>query len=386
MTDKGVWNTQEVRDKQLASEWSYETTQHKLFMWGHGRFGQLGQNQGPGGNTDDRSSPTQIPGTTWGTYATNAGYQGKAIKSNGTLWTWGRNNKGQQGINSQQDKSSPTQVGTGNDWKSVNSFLYGAMATKTNGTMWSWGDNRHGQLGQNNRTEYDSPRQIGTDTSWDVVSTTLMGYGIEPPVGALKTDGTLWSWGYGNYGGLGLNDNNRRSSPTQIGTDNTWSSVDWGFNIGVGIKTDGTLWAWGRNGGGQIGDNTNTQRSSPTQIPGTWTEASSGTGQSTMAIRTDGTLWGWGQNGNGNLGLNSRDSYSSPKQVGTDANWSKISTGYYYTFGVKTDNTLWAWGYEERGSLGMNNHVRYSSPTQIPGTNWVDATASYFQSSGLQQV
>ena len=141
-TEKGVWDLQDVRDKQLASEWSYETTEHKLFMWGHGRFGQLGQNQGPGGNTDDRSSPTQIPGTTWGKYVTNAGYQGKAIKSDGTLWTWGRNNKGQQGIGSKQDKSSQTQV-PGTTWKSVNSLLYAAMATKTDGTMWLWGDNNN---------------------------------------------------------------------------------------------------------------------------------------------------------------------------------------------------------------------------------------------------
>ena len=53
---------------------------------------------------------------------------------------------------------------------------------------------------------------------------------------------------------------------------------------------------------------------------------------------------------------------------------------------VKTDGTLWGWGWEERGSLGTNNLIKSSSPVQIPGTNWVDATASYFQSSGIQQL
>ena len=66
MTDKGVWNTQEVRDKQLASEWSYETTAHNLFMWGSNKRGALGQNEGPGSvNQGAYSSPVQVPGSAW---------------------------------------------------------------------------------------------------------------------------------------------------------------------------------------------------------------------------------------------------------------------------------------------------------------------------------
>ena len=44
---------------------------------------------------------------------------------------------------------------------------------------------------------------------------------------AVKTDGTLWGWGYNENGNLGLNadDGTGRSSPTQIGTDTDWSEV-----------------------------------------------------------------------------------------------------------------------------------------------------------------
>ena len=61
-TQKGVWNIQQVRDKQLQSLWDYSGA-GELFAWGDNsgdRAGSLGQN-----NQTEYSSPVQIPGTTW---------------------------------------------------------------------------------------------------------------------------------------------------------------------------------------------------------------------------------------------------------------------------------------------------------------------------------
>ena len=66
----------------------------------------------------------------------------------------------------------------------------------------------------------------------------------------IKSDGTLWAWGDEmNFGALGQNDKTNRSSPIQIGSDTTWSSVGGGrYNAhGTAVKTDGTLWSWGYN-------------------------------------------------------------------------------------------------------------------------------------------
>jgi alpha-tubulin suppressor-like RCC1 family protein len=90
---------------------------------------------------------------------------------------------------------------------------------------------------------------------------------------ATKTNGTLWSWGYNLYGGLGQNNTTNYSSPVQIGTNTTWSQVSGKQRMGytaVAIKTDGTLWAWGLNHRGELGQDNETHRSSPVQIPGTW--------------------------------------------------------------------------------------------------------------------
>ena len=101
-----------------------------------------------------RSSPIQIPGTNWALCAMgkNNSY---AIKTDGTMWAWGDNDYGKLGINEAHGSqwSSPKQI-PGTTWKSTGKSLSaseeGGMAIKTDGTLWSWGSGKHGALGQNN--------------------------------------------------------------------------------------------------------------------------------------------------------------------------------------------------------------------------------------------
>ena len=143
--------------------------------------------------------------------------------------------------------------------------------------------------------------------------------------------------------------------------------------ISLAIKTDGTLWTWGRNSSGELGLGNGTYYSSPMQV-GALTNWVSVVGSQywSMAIKSDGTLWGWGQNGNGQLGLGNNTSYSSPKQVGVLTNWANVSLGQIHTLALKTDGTLWSWGYNYQGSLGLGfTGGAISSPVQVGGlTNW----------------
>ena len=135
--------------------------------------GQLGLNQsgtdspGPGhasGYSNSKSSPTQIPGTTWTSKIDTGGQFYLAIKTDNTLWAWGNNQWGTLGQNSNVQYSSPVQVGSDTTWDHISSEGKVARATKTDGTMWGWGQGGDGQLGVNNITEYSSPIQVpGTD-------------------------------------------------------------------------------------------------------------------------------------------------------------------------------------------------------------------------------
>ena len=136
--------------------------------------------------------------------------------------------------------------------------------TKVPYSLWVVGNANQGALGFNNIVNLSSPTQL-PGTNWGTVYSQL-GVGAEGPFSvATKADGTMWTWGYNNFGTLGDGSRTTRSSPTQLpGT--TWDTVTVGWKSVAAVKTDGTLWGWGHNQAGNLGDNTDTQRSSPTQV------------------------------------------------------------------------------------------------------------------------
>jgi len=386
ITDKeqGVWELDEVYNKiNQGGIWSY-TGSEGLYVWGANNQGKLGLNQP---NTTNISSPTQVPGSWTKAFITGSDNQKFLLlsKESGTLWGVGESYEGALGLNTGElggvwQVSSPTQI-PGTTWSNAVGGENMTIATKTDGSLWMWGDNSYGGLGANLAggmpyTKRSSPIQVGTDTTW---STNIAnGQGA---AWAIKTNGTLWAWGNNQqYAALGLNQHGpgtNYSSPVQVGTNTTWSSLGAGSGQGgvmAAMKTDGTMWVWGRNYAGALGLNDaspSNGRSSPVQLPGTtWASVSVGSNQM-MATKTDGTLWSWGYNLYGNLGDNTNIKRSSPVQIGTNTTWSKVSGKQrmgYTAVALKTDGTLWAWGGNTKGELGQNVGTHRSSPVQIPGT------------------
>ncbi len=374
----------------------------ELYAWGENEEG-LGINVG--GPSGYRSSPTQVPGNTW-SGVTGQNKSVYAVRTDGTLWAWGANEYGALGLNDVVHYSSPVQI-PGTTWKQVTGFSGwggGGAAVKTDGTLWTWGGNNQGMLGINSsgieggiEGNRSSPVQV-PGTNWDVV----VGSQGLATVFALRTDGTLWAWGQSDGGARGDNSPATRSSPTQVGSDTTWTRniVGQGYG-GGGIKTDGTLWVWGQNQFGQLAQNNTTNApgySSPIQVPGTnWSVLSGCSNPSAMsgggykwyhAIKTDGTLWAWGANTNGALGINSTvANYSSPVQV-PGTTWATVSSGNGHTLATKTDGTLWAWGGNGNGQLGNGDAsgTSYSSPIQISGTDWDKVNAQYNYTFGTKLV
>ena len=346
-----------------------------IWGWGQSNFGQLGE-----GLTANRSSPVQTisGGTNW--TAISVGYRhSAAIKTDGTLWTWGSNGNGNLGDNTVINRNSPVQtISGGTNWAYV-ATGYGCAAIKTDGTLWTWGQNNFGQLGDNTTIDKSSPVQtVSGGTNWSKISSGAQ------HILSLKTDNTLWTWGYNNYGQLGDNTVINRSSPVQtIAGTTTWAKlpVTTPDAASGAIKNDGTLWLWGRGNLGQLGDNTITHRSSPVQtVAGGTNWANFSIGIATAAIKNDGTLWTWGYNANGQLGDNTTIWRSSPVQTITGGtNWKQASINNN-TIAVKTDGTLWTWGNNNQGQLGDTTSgagTSKSSPVQTiaGGTNWVSVTS-----------
>ena len=331
---------------------------------------------------------------TFTVYATNSkGNSASSSASNSIttaalryLYAWGNNNVGQLGLNNQTYYSSPKQVGSLGNWSAITVGGTFSLAIKTDGTLWSWGNNDQGELGLGNITRYSTPKQVGALTNWASITSG------DQAVAAIKTDGSLWAWGQSNYGALGLGSgsaNYKFSSPTQVGSLTNWSQVSAGGNFTLAIKTDGSLWAWGFNPYGNLGLNTGTfSYFSPKQVGSltNWLSVSAGNGHS-LAIKTDGTLWSWGQNVTGELGIGNITNKYSPVQVGALTNWVSIKGLHYVSLGVKTDNSLWTWGYNGFNQLGLGttSSDRYSSPMQVGSlTNWLSLSGGQYHVSSIK--
>jgi alpha-tubulin suppressor-like RCC1 family protein len=356
-----------------------------LWGWGRNSSGQLGTN-----HALDRSTPvtTFLGGTNWKQVA-GGGNHTAAIKTDGTLWNWGGNDfTGQLGINDTTARSTPvTTFLGGTNWKSVSCGDAHTAAIKTDGTLWTWGDNGQGQLGIGNVTRKSTPvTTFLGGTNWKSVACGRL------HTTAIKTDGTLWTWGWNTNGQLGVNNATARNTPvTTILGGTNWKSVSGGGYHTTAIKTDGTLWIWGRNTTGQLGINDALDRSTPvtTFLGGTNWKQVAGGGNHTAAIKTDGTLWVWGNNTTGQLGINDTTNRSTPVTTflgGT--NWKSVSGGYFHTIALKTDGTLWTWGRNSYGQLGINAAgaaTNRSTPvtTFLGGTNWKSVAGGRFHTVAI---
>jgi alpha-tubulin suppressor-like RCC1 family protein len=307
------------------------------------------------------------------------------VKDDGTLWDWGCDGSlAILGSCLGGPNSIPTQLFSdmGSDWKQVSSSGFTTAAIKNDGTLWTWGDNFYGQLGDDSLESRSSPVQTAAGGSnWAQVSCSKWN------IAAVKTDGTLWIWG-SNYAGVLANGETSpdKSSPVQtICGGNNWAQVSIGQCNGAAVKTDGTLWTWGFNSGGQLGIGTSSYDfyTSPVQtsLGGTdWKSASVGGGSALgnglvamAAVKTDGTLWLWGNNFYAALGDGTTNDKSEPTQeITSSISWAQVITSWTHTGAIKTDGSLWLWGDNGYGELGDETSASKSSPVQtiMGGSTW----------------
>jgi alpha-tubulin suppressor-like RCC1 family protein len=369
----------------------------RLFAWGGNENGQLGILSNVNSNDPNSQVPppasvggNQLPfdpnpgrvGTSSWTAVAAGNSHSVAIRSDGLLFTWGVNTNGQLGLDTGGTlRSSPVQIGT-SSWVAVAAGAYHSLAIRSDNKLFSWGNNGNGQLGHNTQGYFSSTRspvQIGTSNWTSVKAGWLVSM-------AIRSDGRLFSWGYnGNPGrlGLGVNDTQQRSSPTQVGTS-SWTAVSVGQNHSLAIRSDGKLFAWGFNGQGQLGNGAsgqNAQQRSPVQIGNSsWVAVAAGIVTS-LAIRSDNKLFSWGRSdfgefGNGTYGYFARR--SSPVQVGT-SNWSAVSTppSDNHVLAITSDGKLFAWGRNNFGQLGISGTPQdYNpSPVQVGASSWTAVAA-----------
>ncbi|TDH27774.1 T9SS type A sorting domain-containing protein [Segetibacter sp. 3557_3] len=343
-----------------------------IWAWGSNENGALGT----GSNAAESNIPVQV-GSENNWIAVSAGYASSfAIKSNGTLWAWGRNVLGELGIGTTVSSNVPVQVGVDNRWVSVAANIEHVLALKSDGSLWAWGLNLYGQLGNGATLPVVNPLpvRVGTENNW--LSITVG----RNHSAALKADGTLWTWGANGSGELGIGTYTNSSVPVPVlpNANNRWKSVFAGGSFTMAVRSDGTLWGWGNNNEGQLGTS-NTTYSVPTPVQSgsdnNWVMVQGG-GSHTLALKSNGTLWSWGANLSGQLGNGTTSGSNAnpvPAQVGTDTKWVGIATGFAHSLGFKSDGTLFGWGNNEKSQLGNGTNTNVLIPMLLnTDVKWLD--------------
>lgn len=305
-------------------------TGNSLYTWGSNANGVAA-----GGSGATPSLRSASPGIgAWKKLAVGSNFT-VGVTNSGQIWGWGEASPVTELFSPGNPGSNigiTRETTLGSAWSDVTITGAGAvLAVRNDGTLWAAGHNGDGTLGNGTFVSTTTWIQTGGGTSdWYRVS------GGDGHVLAIKLNGTLWAWGTGTAGQLGLGNNTSYNTPQQVGVVNTWAAISAGAASSFAVRHNGTLWAFGRNVDGQLGVGDTTNRASPTQV-GTstlWTRVAAGYNHA-MGLRSDGTLWTWGNNSQGQLGLDATSPpITSPVVVDGSTSWSGVFAGYQVSMGV----------------------------------------------------
>ena len=337
----------------------------RLWDWGDNGLGQLGN----GSSMNYSRVPAEVSGLTGVTAVASCDSCTYALRSDGTVWAWGADDVGQLGNGSLTKSTVPVQVSGLTGVTAIAAAIGTGYALRSDGTVWSWGDNSHSKLGDKSATSSDVPVQVA-----DLTSVTSISGGDESGY-ALRSDGSVWAWGDNSLGQLGNNDISVNASAVAIQVYGLTSvtAISGGGLSANALRSDGTVWSWGYNIAGELGNGTSDVYSVvPVSVSGlTGITAIADGGAAVYALASDGTVWSWGDNMDGELGNNSMTASNVPVHVSGLAHVTAIAAGFRTGYALRSDGTEWAWGANGTGQLGNNTMADSPVPVQVSGLTGV---------------
>ncbi len=263
-----------------------------------------------------------------------------------------------------------------------------SLAMCPDGTVWSWGWNYYDQLGHGTISQSTVPVEVNGLSGAGIISIS----GGNSHSLALTNNGTVWAWGWNNYGQLGDgtsggngcscigNPNCCHQLAAQVGGLADIISVAAGMFNSLALRNDGTVWAWGHGLYGQLGNGTTADEHAPVQVSpvfgGSITAIAEGSYHA-LALKNDSTVWAWGKNYNGEIGDGTNIQRNTPVQVislsGVVAIAAGGSTGGGFSLALKVDGSVWAWGLNSSGQLGDGTGLSQWTPVLVSGLTGITA-------------
>lgn len=301
-----------------------------------------------------------------------------ALKTEGTVWGWGSNGSGRLGNGTVSDADNPLVVSGLINATAIAAGETRSIALKADGSVWTWGDNTYGYLGavsNDTCTGYwsypcaQTPVQVAGLSGVTFIAAGGSYFAVA------KSDGTVWGWG-DNYGGgtIGNGITAPSGTPVQVPGLSGITAVAVGSSHALALKTDGSVWGWGYNIYKQLGTDT-VGAKLPLAVEGlSGVTAIAAGGYQSLALKADGSVWEWGNIGGG------WPPSAQPTQIGV-SRITAIAAGYAHALALADDGTVWAWGRNDSGQLGKGDKTDSATPVQVSGLSGITTIAAGFSHS-----
>ena len=295
-----------------------------------------------------------------------------ALDSNGKVWSWGQNNRGQLGNGTIVDSVSKVAVlledidSTTGEHKQLTGVKqiavgeYHSAALTEDGKVYVWGYNYFGQTGSESIRKDLYAQQV---TIPNGLTAQEIACGADFTL-LLTTNGTVLGLGDSSDGQLGYYNDLAFTSIREIEELKDTKElpdikeISAGYNHVIAIGEDDTVWTWGD----ATGSGFEFTSINEVTLPSTVAQVQAGNGVS-MALCSDGTVYTW------NLGSTPvqvtlpTDSEGTSIQVRTDNTKDNISIVNKTYYIIDTNNNLYSWGQNSVGQTGTGNTATVSTPT-----------------------
>ena len=305
--------------------------------WGDNSIGELGD-----GTLTTRSLYRDIAAGSDVVQVAAGRIHNLALRSDGTVSAWGINEHGALGDGTTTDRSTPVQVsGLAGVMTQVAAGEEFSLALRSDGTVWAWGRNDRGQLG-NGAPSY-SPVSVPVKVA-GLSQVTGISAGSDSALAAeasgISAITSVWAWGNNDDGQLGDGTTTVHSTPERVtGLPVSIAGITVGAQFAAVLGTDGSVWSWGSNALGQLNiappGSVVTRPVNVIAVGSRITQISAGAVHM-LALRSDGTVLGWGNNQFGELGDGSPALVSGPVQVTNLAGATQVAAGQLCSFAVHT--------------------------------------------------
>ncbi len=378
-----------------------------VMTWGDNTYGTMGHTAGTSSDTTVIGFPSYIYNPNAATISDLTGVTSIAVgyrfilalKNDGTVWAWGRNENGElghepgtnndssisddygnlfsdfDGDGDEYYNTTPMQVPGLSGVVAIDANYASAVALKSDGTVWAWGDNSFGQLGDGNGAfgiQSYIPVQVndnaGTGNLTDIVAIHASDFGMF----ASESDGTLWAWGGNSNGQLGLGDNNDKLTPTQHTLTNV-IDIAMSGQLNVALKIDGTVSYWGDT------------QTTPTDSGLVGVAEITSAGNSAIALLTNGTAMAWGMNVTGQLGDGTTATIATPTAIFAADTFVDVTMGEFFSAALLDDGSVKTWGNNGYGQLGHAPNSNGDVQPVVDGDiyNLASVTISYAAANNI---